>query len=154
MNVSEFKDKIWDYTRLISENSNQVFSPIVEQYGLTMLQVRILLELHRNDWHSIGSLADSINIAGANISAMCKKLENKGLLERVRDQSDERVVKVTITQKGSQTVSEIEQRLNEKFLQIINSETEENLRDIVIGMEKLNNLLVKIQSLDKSIKPN
>ncbi len=150
MNVSEFKDKIWDYTRLISENSNQVFSPIVEQYGLTMLQVRILLELHRNDWHSIGSLADSINIAGANISAMCKKLENKGLLERVRDQSDERVVKVTITQKGSQTVSEIEQRLNEKFLQIINSETEENLRDIVIGMEKLNNLLVKIQSLDKS----
>lgn len=148
MNVSEFKNNILDYTRKITDNISNAFSPICEHYGLTMMQVRILMELHQSGSHTVGSLAGSIRMAGANISAMCKKLENKKLLERVRDQDDERVVKIDLTEKGKEIVLEIDKALNEKFSQQIRHETEESFDDIILGLEKLNALLQKISQVN------
>lgn len=148
MDVSDFKSIILEYTRKISENTHNVFSPICEQYGLTMLQVRILAELYQNESHTIGSLADRINIAGANISAMCKKLGNKGFLERVRDPNDERVVKVALTEKGNRIMVEIDKALDEKIAQYISNEPKETLEDIFVGLRKLNDLLLRMSSVE------
>jgi len=144
MNISEFKNIIWDYTRKINENTNSIFNPICDKYGLTILQVRILMELYRYDFHTIGSLAEGICVAGTNISAMCKKLENMGLLKRVRDQNDERVVKVALTDKGNGIILELDRFLDEKISRNIGDEAEEFLEDIIIGLKKLNELLEKI----------
>jgi MarR family transcriptional regulator, organic hydroperoxide resistance regulator len=144
MDVSEFKNIIWDYTRKISENTNCIFSPVCEEYGLTIMQVRILTELYQCSSHTIGSLANDTCMAGANISAMCKKLEKMEFLNRIRDQEDERVVKVVLTDKGYKAVTEIDRTLNNKFSEQINDMDEETLEDIIMGMEKLNGLMNKI----------
>ncbi|MFA6941640.1 MAG: MarR family transcriptional regulator [Clostridiaceae bacterium] len=144
MDVSEFKNIIWDYTRKISENGNCIFSPVCEEYGLTMMQVRILTELHQCGSHTIGSLANDTCMAGANISAMCKKLEKMEFLKRIRDQEDERVVKVALTDKGYEAVTEIDRTLNNKFSEQINDMDEETLNDIIRGLKKLNILMQKI----------
>lgn len=143
MNICEFKNIMWEYTRKISENMDNTFCPICAENGLTMMQVRILADIYKNGSHTIGSLADSTGVAGANISAMCKKLEGKGLLERVRDQYDERVVKVALTQMGKGIIVKIDTALNEKFLDILDGESEETLDEIVLGLEKLSLLLEK-----------
>ncbi len=150
MKVKEFKNMIWDYSRKINENSNKAFSPFCEKYGLTLLQVRILMELDQYESHTIGSLADCINVAGANISAMCKKLESKDLLTRVRDKDDERVVKVTLTEKGNYLVGEINETLNKVISeQIEDNNIEETFDEIINGLEKFNDLLLKIISAEK-----
>lgn len=77
MNISEFKKVIWEYTRKINENTNRFFNPIFEEYGLTMLQARVLMELYYNGSSSIGNLAESIYAAGANISTICKNWRRK-----------------------------------------------------------------------------
>lgn len=151
MNVYDFKDIILDYTRKMSESMNNAFCPICEESGLTMMQVRILLDLYKNGSHTIGSLADSTKTAGANMSAMCKKLEGKGLLERVRDQYDERVVKVALTQMGREIVIKIDTGLNELFLILIEGESKETLDGIVLGLDKLSILMDKISN-DKGVK--
>jgi len=147
MNVSEFKNIIWDYSRKINENTNNILNPICEQYGLTMLQVRILMELYRYSPHTIGSLAEGIYVAGANISAMCKKLENKGLVKRVRDKIDERVVRVGLTKQGNEIVSKMDRLLSERISQSVGSDTEEVLEDIIVGLKKFNELLKNIASV-------
>ncbi|MDD3851740.1 MAG: MarR family winged helix-turn-helix transcriptional regulator [Firmicutes bacterium] len=147
MDVTIFKRMIWDYTRKISENSKSVFCPICEQHGLTMLQVRILMELYKNKDHNIGSLADGISIAGANISAMCKKLEKKGLVVRIRDQNDERVVKVYLAKKGQDIAAQIDQAFDEKISRYVGDELGETLEDIITGLEKLNELFQKMNSI-------
>lgn len=144
MDVCEFKNIIWDYTRKISENANCIFSPVCEEYGLTMMQVRILTELYQNSSHTIGSLAADTCMAGANISVMCKKLEKMEFLERIRDQEDQRVVKVVLTDKGNGIITEIDRNLNIKFSEQIKDIDEETLDDIIMGMEKLNGLMNKI----------
>lgn len=144
MNVSEFKNIMWDYTRKVSESMNSALCPACDKYGLTMMQVRILVELYKCESHTIGSLADSVSIAGTNLSPMCKKLESKGFLERVRNQYDERVVKVVLTKKGKEIISEIDTFLNERILQQTEGESEETFNAIIQGLQKLDTLLQQI----------
>lgn len=149
MEVAEFKNIVWDYTRKIEESMNSTISPISENHGLTKMQTRILMELHQYKSHTIGSLADSICAAGANISAMCKKLEGQGLVERVRNREDERVVRVVLTQQGNETILEIDKLFNEKISMHLINETEETFEDIILGLQKLNGLLQKISNDSK-----
>ena len=142
MEVSDFRKTTLEYIRKINENTNKMFNPIIQQYGLTMLQFMILAEL-KDSPHTIGSLAYGIHAAGSNISSICKKLENKGILIRVRDRDDERVVKVTLASKGNQIVSEIERQLNERIKRV-EGVTEETFNDIIKGLEQLNCLLEKV----------
>lgn len=149
MEVSEFKDIIWDYTRKIAETMNCAFSPIIEKYGLTMLQARILMELYHYEPHTIGSLADRICMAGTNISSMCKKLESQGFLERVRSQEDERVVLVALTKLGKETVLEIDRLCNERISKHLMNETEKTFEDIITGLRELEGLLQRISCIEE-----
>lgn len=149
MEVTEFKNMVWDYTRKIAESLDCVFSPVSEEHGLTMMQTRILMELYHYESHTIGSLADSTCIAGANISAMCKKLESQGMLERIRKREDERVVMVVLTKLGKETALEIERICNDKISEHLANETEETFEDIILGLRKLNELLQRVNCVDK-----
>jgi len=149
MEVSEFKNLVLDYTRKIAESMNCIFGPISDNYGLTMMQTRILLELHQSGVHTVGSLADSTCIAGTNISAMCKKLEAQGLLERVRNRDDERVVRIALTGKGKDIVLGIDSMCNEKIAQHLIDEAEETFEDIVAGLQKLNDLMDRISKFER-----
>jgi DNA-binding MarR family transcriptional regulator len=75
---------------------------------------------------------------------MCKKLEGKGLIVRVRDEGDERVIKVALSEKGKTVVEEINQELIEKISNSIQGETEQSLHEIINGLKKLNTLLEKL----------
>jgi MarR family transcriptional regulator, organic hydroperoxide resistance regulator len=147
MEVTDFKNNLWDYTRKISENTNIVITSLCEQHELTVLQGRILVEIKQYGSHTIGSLANRLNIAGTNISTMCKKLATKGFLERVRDEEDERVVRLILSEKGNKVVEEINQELLEKISISIKGETKESLFDIINGLKKMNDLLEKISRL-------
>lgn len=149
MNIVDFKYAILEYTRKISENTNKSFNPVFAEYGLTMLQGRILMELYHFGTSSIGNLADNINVAGANTSAMCKKLEKMGYLNRYRDKTDERVVQVDLTDKGREILLKINERLNELISRELYKEGEETLNEIIRGMEKLNKLLERIVSFNQ-----
>jgi MarR family transcriptional regulator, organic hydroperoxide resistance regulator len=149
MEIIDFKNILWNYTRTISENTNLLISSICEQHGLTSLQVRILVEIQQQGSHTIGSLAKKLNMAGTNISTMCKKLESRGLLERVRDEQDERVVKVILSRLGIEIVGEIDDELTEKISESIKGENKETLTEILRGLKKFNELLEKIDKTKK-----
>lgn len=144
MDVIDFKNILWSYTRQINERTNNLIITLCEHNGITTLQGRILLEIDRHGSHTIGTLASRLHIAGTNISTMCKKLEGKGLIVRVRDEFDERVVKVALSEKGKSVVEEINQELIEKISNSIQGETDQSLNEIIIGLKKLNELLEKM----------
>jgi MarR family transcriptional regulator, organic hydroperoxide resistance regulator len=144
MDVVDFKNVLWNYTRKINERTNNLIITLCEHHGITTLQGRILLEIQQHGFHTIGSLATRLQIAGTNISTMCKKLEGKGFIERVRDEADERVVKVALSQKGIRVVEEINKELIEKISNAIQGETDQSLKEIINGLKKLNHLLGKM----------
>ena len=144
MGTYDMRRIIWEYTRRIKDNTSNTFSPLFEKHGLTLLQVRILMELFHDGSHTVGKLGESIYVAGATVSVMCKKLESRGLVERVRDSKDERVVKVALTAKGREIVLSIDEAMGEIMTEHIAAEPEETFREIVTGLQKLNDLLERI----------
>ena len=145
MVVMDFKNILWNYTKKISENTNGFITSLSDRYGLTSLQVRILVEIREQGAHTIGTLASRLNMAGTNISTMCKKLEKEGFLERARNPEDERVVKVVLSEQGMAAVSEINEALLDKISSSIKEESDAALRDMIAGLKKLNELLEKMK---------
>lgn len=146
LDVLNFKTMFWEYSKKINDHMNVAFQSLFDQYDLTPLQARILVELHEHQTHTIGSLANRINMAGTNISTMCKKLEQKGLLNRVRMSEDERIVKVILTDKGIEIVEDLNRELIERITLYTKNESEQTLEDIIKGLQELDKLLHQLGS--------
>ncbi|WP_418791833.1 MarR family winged helix-turn-helix transcriptional regulator [Phosphitispora sp. TUW77] len=146
MDVSEFKHLLWDNTRKIYEGMNTILNEWGGRYGLSALQLRILMEVYQKGTHTVGSLASNILVAGANISAMCKKLENLGFLIRTRNPFDERVVLIELTDMGKETMQEIDKLFEEKMYKLLEKDAElkESLETVYLAMVKLNALLYQL----------
>lgn len=83
---------------------------------------------------------------GTNVSALCKRLEREGLLERSRDPRDERVVHITLTGEGRRTVDEVDALVTRAF-PLLNEEDAEVILD---GMQRLSLLLQKRDSIQEN----
>lgn len=135
------KNELWDIIRMITVNMDSVFNPIVKFYGLTMIQSRILISIGKCSNTNIGNISEMLDISSPNVSNMCKKLEKHGFIIRNRSQEDERIVTLELTEKGMETLKNINKDLNQKFKPILDSKSDEDFEDIITGMRKLNELL-------------
>lgn len=145
MIIMDFKHQLTDLLYQINNHMNCTFSPLYCPYGLTPAQIRLLLELQQQDPQTIGDLSRHLCLAYGNTSAMCKKLSGDGYLLRSRSQADERIVEVSLTASGHEAIGQIEACLEKKFLPVFINRTQEDLSDILTGLQKLNELLAELR---------
>lgn len=134
MEVSDLKKTVLQNLRKLSEQMNKILNNLGERYGITVLQLLILFELFHHGKHTIGSLANSICVAEANLSLMCKKLEQKGFIKKIRNIDDGRVVEVILTPPGEKLVYEIDQELDLMFGERLRFLEENSQVLITLGM--------------------
>lgn len=144
MEIVEFKNRLWDLGRDFSLNMEKIFYPIVDKYGLTTLQTRVLSSILENKELTVGGVATKLNLAGGNASALCKKLEKSGLLERSRCKEDERRVILRVSKRGEEILLEMKLELEKKFETFLENETEESLLEVIEGLEKAIDFLKNI----------
>lgn len=147
MEQVEFKNQVWILIRDITDRMNGLFHPIIDRYGLTMMQMRVLLEIRQADGCTVGSLGKRICMAGANVSALCKRLERAGLLERSRDPKDERMVHIMLTEAGRRTIDEVDESITRAFP----PPGGEDAEAILCGMRRLSLLLQPYDSSDETL---
>ena len=78
MDIRQFQDLMWELFRSISHGINGTVRLIADSKGITMTQMRILVELKHRGESPVGDLALAVDSAPGNTSAMCKTLEKKG----------------------------------------------------------------------------
>lgn len=89
----------------------RLLEPVVQAEGLTPLQAAVLFHLSKQD-ATVGDLSDVTCMGQANASSLCKKLEQGGFLTRSRGRPDGRVVTLSLTPQGRETVQRIQVRLD------------------------------------------
>lgn len=146
MEVYRFKNRIGDLLRDISGNMEGAFKPICDHYGLTMMQLQVLMKIYQVPEITVGKLGKSIRVIGCNMSSMCKRLEKEGFLKRDRNPDDERVVTVMLTEKGRNTVCGFNSMIEEKYANILKSRNPEDFMVMEEGLEKLNALLMEMKN--------
>ena len=91
----------------IKEKLQAIFSGVCDKHGLNMFQVRILIGIDEGESDTVGGFADCFGANQGNVSTVCKKLANEGLITRTRSREDERVVLLELTPAGKEKIAAI-----------------------------------------------
>lgn len=79
----------------------------LETTGITYTQYLVMLALWENNQLTVKSVADRLDLDSASLTPILKRLEVAGLLSRQRNKADERVVEITLTDKGHALQDEV-----------------------------------------------
>ena len=77
------------------------YKPYLDKIGLTYTQYITMMVLWENGEIGVKALGERLYLDSGTLSPLLKTLEKKGLLERKRDEEDERNLRVRITEKGT-----------------------------------------------------
>ena len=86
----------------------RAYRPILDKLGLTYTQYVTLVALGEADDQTVGELGDKLFLESNTLTPILKKLESLGLVERRRDPTDERQVRVNITSAGRKLQRQVE----------------------------------------------
>lgn len=92
----------------------RVYRPLLKELGITYPQYLVLLLLWEHRSKTVGELADSLRLASHAVSPIVDRLEEVGLVQRARDDTDGRVVLVELTPAGARLESaaaEVQERV-------------------------------------------
>ncbi len=76
------------------------YAPLFKPLGITYTQYIVFLALWEEDGQSVGELCRRLYLDSGTLTPLLKKMEEAGFLTRSRSSRDERVVLVTLTDKG------------------------------------------------------
>jgi MarR family transcriptional regulator, organic hydroperoxide resistance regulator len=78
----------------------QAYQPLLSTLGLTYPQYLVLLVLWERDGLAVKEIGRRLYLDSGTLTPLLKRMEEAGLLERVRSQKDERVVEIFLTAEG------------------------------------------------------
>lgn len=77
------------------------YTPFLEELDITYTQYITLMVLWENPDITVKDLGEKLFLDSGTLTPLLKKLESKGIIKRTRDQSDERVLRVSLTYEGN-----------------------------------------------------
>jgi DNA-binding MarR family transcriptional regulator len=79
---------------------NRVYKPLLDELGITYPQYLVMVLLWATDDQTVGSLGAKLFLESSTLTPLLKRLEALGHIQRSRDPSDERQVRVRLTKAG------------------------------------------------------
>ena len=83
-----------------ARNVTSLYTPWLKQLGLTYTQYIVFLVLWEKDGISVTEIGEKLMLDNGTLSPLLKKMEQAGYVERRRCREDDRVVEITLTEKG------------------------------------------------------
>jgi MarR family 2-MHQ and catechol resistance regulon transcriptional repressor len=133
LNHCDFGMALSDRVRRWRQLTEKCTTPL----GLTLAEFRVLRVLSESGPSPMIDLAKEQIITGAAMTSIVDHLEKLTLIERVRSDSDRRVVSVAISRKGQDTVKQgltLYRKLIEKATHHV---TEQERRDLLAILDKM-----------------
>ncbi|MFZ0074993.1 MAG: MarR family transcriptional regulator, partial [Exiguobacterium undae] len=76
------------------------YRPLLDPLGLTYPQYLVMLVLWEEDEQSLKAVGERLHLDSGTLTPLLKKLEVSGLIRRVKNPTDERHIKITLTAEG------------------------------------------------------
>lgn len=109
--INKFLVDIWTRINKIEERS--LTAGLGDKISIT--EIHIIEKIGANQPSRMSSIAKLLGITLATLTIACDKLENKGLVQRIRDESDKRVVNISLTPRG-ETVYAYHKSFHERMI--------------------------------------
>lgn len=79
-----------------------LYTPFFKPLGITYTQYIVFLVLWEKDNVSVKELSEALLLDSGTLTPLLKKMEQEGYIHRARSEEDERVVLITLTEKGKE----------------------------------------------------
>lgn len=107
LNKKDAIDKVMESMANVQQKSQFFIDMITKQETLNHNQIMLLFQLRLTGSLNITDISERFVVTPGAASSMCDKLEEAGLIERVRTKEDRRVVNIVITEHGNQRILDI-----------------------------------------------
>jgi DNA-binding MarR family transcriptional regulator len=101
-----------------SRATTDAYRPLLEQAGLTYPQYLVMIVLWERETCAVRDIGHILHLDSGTLSPLLKRLESAGFIKRQRRANDERVVDITLTEKGwalKEQVADVPARISCKF---------------------------------------
>lgn len=78
----------------------KTYKPFLDKLGLTYPQYLVMLVLWQQDNLLVKHIGEKLFLDSGTLTPLLKRLEASSLIERTRDEADERQVRITLTREG------------------------------------------------------
>ena len=112
---------------------------------VSLPQLQVLMELQEVEPVTVGELARRLSISAPSTSSIVDRMEEHGLVERVRNSEDRRVVHVAVTERGRELVSEFTGLRREHMQRMFDMMTADELRDVIRGLEAMSRMFARLE---------
>jgi DNA-binding MarR family transcriptional regulator len=85
--------------------------------GLTIPQVMVLNSIEQLGDVTVKRISDEVSLSQATVTTILNRLEDRGLVERVRNPDDKRIVNARLTPAGKSALTASPPLLHESFIQ-------------------------------------
>ncbi len=106
-------------------------------YLVTPPQWGVLYQLSQNDGLTIGTLSQKGGIDAPTVTGIVKRLEHSGLVERIHDREDRRVVKVFLTDEGRDILQYLPGVVKQFNDIMMNGFTSTEQRELIARLQKI-----------------
>lgn len=146
MNPVDYCIRIGELLRTIDTKNAKIVNQHYSPLNLTAPSINILLLLNKSGPMRVGDIGSALSMVDSNVSAVCSRLQKMGLIQRLRMEDDQRVVKIGLTEAAFEQMEQISENVQDFQQHFIKHASEEELKDIVSGLSKLNDLMERIQN--------
>jgi DNA-binding MarR family transcriptional regulator len=143
MIMSEFESisKIIDLIRNLNKSMRHRFHDFMQDSGLTFPQLSVISTLTKNGELKVSVLSEKMGLSDSTVSGILDRLEQKNIIRRERNQDDRRVVKIALTEESRKFCKDFHKRKEEHFSNLLKRLSEQEIKDIIKGLETLNSVL-------------
>ena len=141
--LKEFADRIMDILPVVFREFAKHQIGGFYKLKITMPQFITLELLERLGVSKMTHLARSLNVTTAAMTGTVDRLVRDGYVKRASDPKDRRIVRISLTGKGSRTVREITERRRGMILHIFGKVSERDRADYLRVLTNIRDILLK-----------
>ena len=115
----------------------------VKPFGFTTSQCYVLLELKKSNNLTMNELSDKMNLNTSTMTRIINNLVRDGYIDRVRDESDRRMVIANLTEEGMKAAENLDESIINYYRKIVNNLPKGQVEEVLKSVELLINAFEK-----------
>lgn len=135
--------EIYDLLRQINMKVNDEVHELFSPLKITMPQAMVLATIHRQRGIRMTDLAYTLKTSCANCSTICQRMEKAGLITRKKDELDQRVILLELSEKAEKVIESVLLKMKDIEDTFLEDASEDEKEKILEGLVLLSHYVKK-----------
>lgn len=143
--ISELLNDIFSVTPVFSKAIIKIFDDIVIDDNLSKAHIKVLFVLDKYEKITITDLGKVLYAHKPNVTCWVDRLVKSDFAKRIYDKNDRRIIYISLTDKGNETIKNYKKCLKDLFSRKLSKLNDDDLK---LLMQTLNNMKMLLNKLN------